>query len=215
MAYPGSDGAAYVVARRGGAPKKLCDNCTPGDWTNDGRQVITNIESGGRQINLVDVGSGETRLLLDSDRGLNRPHLSPDNRWLAFRSQSGSSGQIFVSPFRPGSPPPVSEWVAITDPRNATVPTMRMVTEPAACSISSAHATVFVARILPMGSREGRARTGAARWSLPQLPQCLQRRNGVISTGAGNAVMNDQILFDLPTNFSNIWTMRLPLSVRP
>ena len=32
----------------------------------------------------------------------------------------------------------------------------------------------------------------------------------VISTGAGNTVMKDRILFDLTSNFSNIWTMRLP-----
>jgi Tol biopolymer transport system component/predicted Ser/Thr protein kinase len=215
VAYPGSDGAAYVVARRGGPPKKLCDSCTPGDWTNDGRQVITNLDSGGRQIKLVDVGSGETRLLLDSDQSLNRPHLSPDNRWLAFRSQTGSSGQIFVSPFRPGSPPAVSEWVAITDSERDVRP----------CGWSPSSRMLYL-----VSSRDGFRCLYACPWDpekgRPRGPVQLvghfhNFRNvasggtSVISTGAGNAVMKDQILFDLPSNVSNIWTMRLPLSVQP
>jgi hypothetical protein len=34
----------------------------------------------------------------------------------------------------------------------------------------------------------------------------------VISTGVGNAIMKDQVLLDLATTTSNIWTMRLPAS---
>ena len=210
VAYPGSDGAAYVVARRGGAPKKLCDNCTPGDWTNDGRQVITYIDGSGREIKLVDVASGETRLLLDSDRNLNRPHLSPDNRWLAFRSQGGSGAQVFVSPFRPGSPPAVSEWFAITEPERDVRP----------CGWSPSSRMLYL-----VSSRDGfrclyacpwDPETGRPRGPVQLVGHFHNFRNvasggtSIISTGAGNAVMKDQILFDLPSNFSNIWTMRLP-----
>lgn len=41
VAYGNSDGASYVVAVRGGAPRKLCDGCGIGDWTSDGRSVVT------------------------------------------------------------------------------------------------------------------------------------------------------------------------------
>jgi hypothetical protein len=46
-------------------------------------------------------GQGQ-EIITSADRSvLNRPHASPDDRWLAFRNESNNEGKTFVAPLRP------------------------------------------------------------------------------------------------------------------
>jgi hypothetical protein len=144
---------------------------------------------------------------------MNRPHLSPDNRWLAFRRMAqGRGAQIFIAPFRPGSPPSEAEWTSINDPEVDARP----------CGWAPSGRMLYL-----LSSRDGFRCLYACPWDpqkgQPRGPVQLvghfhNFRNSagggtsIISTGAGNAVMKDQILFDLASTVSNIWTMRLPMS---
>jgi Tol biopolymer transport system component len=102
--------AGYVVGTTGGVPRKICDRCGLFGWLADGRRILMGQEA---RTAVIDTQSGDRKLVL-SDRGGGdgRVDLSPDERWISFRA--GEKG-IFVAPFRPGVPPPVRDWVKITD----------------------------------------------------------------------------------------------------
>jgi Tol biopolymer transport system component len=210
VAYLHSDGASYVVATRGGAPRKLCDDCGIGDWTPDGRWITTTRGGKVREVKLVDVDSGETATLLTGD--VNRVHLSPDSRWLALRTIDEQRSRVFAARFRPGAPPSPSEWVPITDREVDVRP----------CGWSPSGRMLYL-----VSSRDGFRCLYACPWDpdkgQPRGPVQLVRhihniRNlswggaSVISTGNGNAIMKDQVLLDFATTVSNIWTMQLPVS---
>jgi Tol biopolymer transport system component len=209
VVYPASDDALHVVPTRGGQPRKLCEDCVPGDWTSDSRHLTMSL--GRRGIELMDVGSGaRVPIIKGAGRAYDRPHLSPDDQWLAFRGGGEQGARVFVAPVRPGSPPAESEWIPITDPETDVRP----------CGWApSARMVYFVS------SRDG----FRCLYAQPFDPVKGQKRGpaqlvrhfhnfrspggsgaSVISTGAGNAITKDMFLLDFSTAVSNIWTMKLP-----
>jgi hypothetical protein len=99
----------YVVKSRGGIVRKICDGCTVHGWLADNRSIL-GINRTQTIVRVIDLDSGAQREVLRGER-LSRPHLSWDDRWLAFRTPS----RIWVVPFRPGSPPQNSEWTSVLD----------------------------------------------------------------------------------------------------
>jgi Tol biopolymer transport system component len=210
VAYAGPDAAAYVATVRGGGGRKLCDQCEVGDWTRDGRSVAAKLGIGSAsKLCLVDAESGRARDLVVADGvELNRPHLSPDDRWLAFRSGLQPQ-QVFVAPVRPGAPPPPNEWVAITSPEPDVRP----------CGWSPSGRVLYF-----FSSRDGfrclYARTFDPSDGRPAGPEKVVRHlhnirptegggASIVSTGSGNAVSRDQLLLDYPVTTVNVWTLRL------
>jgi Tol biopolymer transport system component len=213
VAYPGPDGASYVAAVRGGAGRKLCDRCEVGDWTRDGRSVATKVGIGSAsRLCLVESESGRSRdLIVAEGVEVNRPHLSPDDRWLAFRAGQQPQ-QVFVAPVRPGAPPRSSEWTVITPPE----PDIR----PCGWSPSGRVLYFFSSRdgfrclyAQPFDARLGRP-AGPAR-VVRHLHNIRPAEGGgasIVSTGSGNAVSRGQLLLDYPVTSVNVWTLRLAAS---
>jgi Tol biopolymer transport system component len=102
---------AYVVQAAGGAPHKICSNCgRVTDWSPDGKKVILH-DFGGTtagRVGLVDLQSGQQRVLMESATRIYSPRVSPDGRWLAFRA-----GKAFVAPYREDRIVSESEWIPL------------------------------------------------------------------------------------------------------
>ena len=89
---PGSAWQIYLVRAEGGSPKRLLqESRNAGDptWSADGRSLafgrvndLLGKESGSRSIQILDLATGKTDTLSDSD-GLFSPRWSPDGRYIA------------------------------------------------------------------------------------------------------------------------------------
>ena len=118
IAYNVADGSGgdrgFVVDTARGVPKEVCESCTVAGFLSDNRRLLTYARDA---IRLHDVVSG-TWLDVISGPAVNRPHPSPDDRWLAFRSGEKS----FVAPLRPGTPPSRDAWLPIDEPTTSGRP---------------------------------------------------------------------------------------------
>jgi len=96
-------GSAYVVETAGGVPKPVCEKCGVYGFLSDNRRLLATVSD--LRIRVLDVISGAVQDLVTTSKGrIDRPSLSPNERWLAFRHSDGAVGKIFVAPFTPGQP---------------------------------------------------------------------------------------------------------------
>jgi Tol biopolymer transport system component len=109
----------FLVPFAGGPQKPVCEKCgTQASWAPDGKHLlITNYASLRSPILSLDVESGQTqRVLAHSQYSLFPRSVSPDGKWISFGVDRGKQGVVLaLAPFRPGDPPPESEWVYLTD----------------------------------------------------------------------------------------------------
>lgn len=210
VAYPDGSSTGYVVPTRGGQPVKICAGCKIGDWSHDSRHVIT--DENDTVLRLVDAQSGAGVDLVRAPPGdeVDRPHLSGDDRWLAFRWVDAAwRSFVVVARFTPGSPVPRREWAIVTSGEADVRP----------CGWSPSGRMLYL-----VSSRDGfrclYAQAMDAASGRPQGPPRLVRHfhnirgtggggASVISTGAGNAVLKDRMIFDYPIETANVWTLRL------
>ncbi len=95
-------GTGYVVDVAGGVPRKLCDNCGVYEFLSDSRRAV--VTAGDKAIRIVDVVSGATTDLTTLREGrIERPSVSPDDRWMAFRRTEGTVAKVFVGRASPGA----------------------------------------------------------------------------------------------------------------
>jgi hypothetical protein len=88
-------------------PFQVCENCVVAGFLSDGRRLLMKVAGG---IRIHDVVSGTALdAVTTKDAVLNRPHASPDDRWLAFLS----GGSSFVTRLTPGRPPDRGAWMRI------------------------------------------------------------------------------------------------------
>ena len=115
-------GTGYVVDVGGGTPRKICDQCDLwGGFLSDGQRTFS--VTGGR-VELIDTRDGARVEVLRTSNGVfSRPHLSPDDRWLAFRHEVGADAKSFVVPFRPGRVPARETWQPVDEPTTTGRPT--------------------------------------------------------------------------------------------
>src|SRR5579885_47265 len=105
--YPPSTG--YVVKSSGGIVRKICDDCVLFGWLADNKSIL-GINRTRTIVRIIDVESGAPREVLRGE-GLTRPHLSWDDRWLAFRTAS----RIWIARFRPGIAAQKADWIPVLD----------------------------------------------------------------------------------------------------
>jgi serine/threonine protein kinase/Tol biopolymer transport system component len=213
LAYDAGDGSVRIVPVRGGAPQLVCERCVTGEWTNDGRSMTAVMGIGpGREIDLVEVASGHRRPLIIAREGvLSRPHLSPDNRLLAFRASNPTTGgrdTVYVAQLHADRAVAQDEWVLVTPDELDVRP----------CGWSPDGGLLYF-----LSSRDGTRclyaqRVDKSTCRLIGDAFAVQHFNGVrnyraggagvVSTGPSNAIVDAGFLFDQPVNVSNIWTMR-------
>ncbi len=94
-------GAIFVKpVTGGGEPEVLMDpgetvNCQ--GWSPDGRYFLNSDNF--YNIFALDLETGETMALLDSEFFETTPAVSPDGRWLAYASNESGRNEVYVSPF--------------------------------------------------------------------------------------------------------------------
>jgi hypothetical protein len=141
--------------------------------------------------------------------------LSPDNRWIAFREDSSQRQQVFLTSFTGPRPLPRDAWFAIGEPERDI--------RPVGWSPSGRMLYFFSGRdgfrclyVQAISVETGRPAGDAM---LVKHLHNLRAPGGgggsVASTGPGNAVGRQQILFDLPDVVVNVWRMRLGILTPP
>jgi eukaryotic-like serine/threonine-protein kinase len=120
-AQPGT-GTGYVQELSGGTPKKVCDACTLfGGFLADNHRALA---VAARVIEIIDTRDGaRAPLLRVPDGGVHRPHVSPDERWLAFRRETGTEAKTYVVPLSPGRQPAREQWQRVDEPTTTGRPT--------------------------------------------------------------------------------------------
>jgi len=106
----------FVVETARGVPTKVCEPCVVTGFLSDSRRLLTFSDGA---IRLYDVVNGTWNDVISGGRGgVNRPHPSPDDRWLAFRE----GGKSFVAPLTAGRPPARDAWLPIEEPTTSGRP---------------------------------------------------------------------------------------------
>jgi Tol biopolymer transport system component len=114
---PGTDDTVgYVAEIAGGVPKELCESCRLYGFLSDHHRVLASWDQE-RVFGVIDVRDGSRAELTGVREGrVDRPHASPDERWLAFRHSVGAVGTMYVTRLTPNHPPPRTEWNRIEEP---------------------------------------------------------------------------------------------------
>ncbi|HSF18226.1 MAG TPA: S9 family peptidase [Vicinamibacteria bacterium] len=91
------------------------------DWSPDGRSIVFSHQPTPRvndwpltDISVVDVASGEIRVLVETDAAESQPVYSPDGRWIAFTASDippswGFTSRVQLIPASGGQPEPLAE----------------------------------------------------------------------------------------------------------
>jgi hypothetical protein len=193
----GGPGRGFIVESSRGVPSPICDECIVAGFLSDSRRLLTVRHN---SIQVVDVVSGTAiDAVKGGQRGLNRPHASPDDRWLAFRSGSES----FITRLTPGQPPPEDTWMMIDEPTTSG--------RPAGWSLDSRMAYLL------LDSDGFRCLWGQrldASGRLDGKPIPVRHFHGAdwaaLSTSFGNAVSPDGFLYATMRNRGNIWSLTPP-----
>lgn len=110
-------GIGYVIETTGGAPRRVCENCEIYQWSRDNRQIF--IVEEGAVITRLNLATGaRTRVVAASvsataadaaGAGIDRPLLSPNERWMVFNSRR----KVFVAPIYSDRQTPEHEWLTV------------------------------------------------------------------------------------------------------
>ena len=107
-------GTGFVVETARGVPAQVCARCTVTGFLSDGRRLLA--YSGGT-VSVHDVVTGTSVDAVTASEGfVNRPHASPDDRWLTFRAGPDApddTGHSFLTPLTPGRPQQRRAWIEI------------------------------------------------------------------------------------------------------
>jgi Tol biopolymer transport system component len=191
---------AMVVDAAGGVAVKICERCEPHGFLSDGRRVLS---AEGNRIRLIDSFNGQGRdLVVSAKRRIDRPHASPDDRWLAFRAYDDAGGKSYVVPLPAQGVVTESAWQPIEEPTTTGRPagwshdsrTMYMLLD------TDSFRCVWAQRVDP--------RTGALVGGVvPQLH--LHQLDGV-STSFGNPFTADGFMYATLRTTGNIWRVARP-----
>jgi eukaryotic-like serine/threonine-protein kinase len=99
-------GTGYVVETAGGAPRRVCDDCEIYQWSRDNTHLY--VVDRGAVVTRLDLASG-SRTQVIAASAVDRPLLSPNERWLVFNSRR----KVFVAPLYPDRATPEEEWLMV------------------------------------------------------------------------------------------------------
>jgi serine/threonine protein kinase len=112
---PGGKKDIGVVPSTGGAPEKLCDDCSPVvGWTPDSRHILF-YRGAPTSYFLLDATDGKIRPLLSHPKwDLHRAQFSPDGRWIAVNAKtSAERSAIYLVPYRDSAAAPEGAWIQV------------------------------------------------------------------------------------------------------
>src|SRR4029079_16702511 len=181
----------------------ICDACDAYGFLADNQRVLIDL-SDGHAIRAIDTRSGVGRDLVVSQNGsrLNRPHASPDDRWLAFRKQRGNTGKSFVVRF-PADRAIVDDDIVPIDEPTATG-------RPCGWSLDS---RVLYLLLDTDGSRcVWGQRVDPDSGGLAGKPFAARHFHATkgMSTTFGNAVSAGGFIYEASDESANVWKLTLP-----
>ena len=124
-------GALYRIRRSGGREEVLLEDSVEGshdlfpvDWSADGRFVIyvrgSWVSVGTNDLYALELETGKTFALVQSEADDSGGGVSPDGKWLVFESNMSGTYEVYVIPFPPGwveariqglpAPPEDAQW---------------------------------------------------------------------------------------------------------
>jgi len=104
-------GAAGAI----GAAQEVCHECgRPWDWSRDGRYLLYRAPAA---LMLLEVAAGtRTEIASHPSLAFIDSRFSPDDRWIAFTSPTGTfTRRTFLMPFRGAARIPESDWILVVD----------------------------------------------------------------------------------------------------
>jgi Tol biopolymer transport system component len=194
----GQPGTAYVVELSGGVPRRVCEKCSLYGFLSDNRRVL---ESSRQAIRTIDIRDGATVDIVRADKGgLGRPHISPDDRWIAFRHGGEPSSKIYIAAVTPGAPATLASWQLIEDPTTTG--------RPAGWSLDS---KVLYLLLDTDGFRclwGQRIDTASGRLiGAPFAARHFHDINEAASTSFGNPITSDGFVFETMKRTGNLWKL--------
>ena len=110
-------GTGYVSKHPGACRGSVRRACSLHGFLADNQRVLVELNDG-HAIRVVDTRTGAARDIVVAENGgrLDRPHASPDDRWLAFRRVRGTSGKTLVVRLTSDRPVPADSVEAIEEP---------------------------------------------------------------------------------------------------
>jgi hypothetical protein len=154
-------------------------------------------------IAIVDVTTGAiTPLIRDATGGLDRPHVSPDDRWIAFRRIAGASGKSYVTALNRGKVIAPEAAQEIQEPTATGRPTgwspdsrilyLLLDTDGFRC--------LWAQRINAKGGLEG----------APYAARHFHKENNLgdaVSTSFGNSITTDGFMYDALEMAGDVWRL--------
>jgi len=200
-------GTGYVVGAVGGVPKQICQNCGVHGFLSDNRRVLV-VANGLHEIRLADVTTSTDEVLADKEEQVDRPHASPNDRWLAVRRVVGTSAKVFVAQLTAGRPTPGDAWQQVDEPTTTG--------RPCGWSLDSrvlyllldtdGFRCLWGQKVDPLSGR-----LVGQPYPVRHFHNPLQ--SDQFSTSYGNAITADGFLYGAARQTGNIW--RLLLSTTP
>ena len=96
----------------GGVPRKVCDDCQIYQWTRDNSHIVIT-EQGDRVMSRVNLATGARLPVIVGSAYIDRPLLSPNERWLVFNTDFTTDRRVLVAPLHDDRATPESEWTTI------------------------------------------------------------------------------------------------------
>jgi Tol biopolymer transport system component len=109
----------YAVSAAGGPPERICDNCDAWvwDWSPDRRWLLTFGFKEPRVVaTIIDVNAKTSRMFLaQPNEDLYDFALSPDGRWVMFKTETADRSHTYIAAFSADQSPAADTWIPITD----------------------------------------------------------------------------------------------------
>ena len=116
-------GTGQGVEIAGGVPRAVCEDCGLHGFLSDNHRALA-VWDGQHTIGTIDVTNGsKVELIRNREGAINRPHVSPDDRWLAFRRVVGTAAKTYVTSLAAGRLPSPAMWQEVQEPTVTGRPT--------------------------------------------------------------------------------------------
>jgi eukaryotic-like serine/threonine-protein kinase len=123
LSFLNAQEATYLIPAAGGTPVKLCEDCFAKGFSADGSVLLTQQGWNEKRSRIVAVrtrGAEASNFLANSEYHLYGGFFSWDDRWVAFKMVLEEPlAKLMIAPVRNGVPGDQSQWISITDGKNA------------------------------------------------------------------------------------------------
>jgi Tol biopolymer transport system component len=195
-------GQGFVIETTGGVPKAVCSDCTLHGFLSDNRRVLSVAKR--RAVQLIDTNTGAVQDLVTAAHGqVSRPHVSADDRWLAFGA-ADPAAKSYVVPLTPGHPPAEDRWQRVDEPTTTGRPTGWALNAPILYLLldTDGFRCLWAQHVDPVSGRLVGRPAAARHFHREQMASAAG-----VSTSLGNAVSTTGFVFETIAQRSDIWKL--------